>query len=62
MTASVSPRAFDEANNISAELENVVVLDGLWSIRLAVSALVRCNNMVSSVSQRLQLMLSGGNR
>jgi hypothetical protein len=40
MTASVSPRAFDEANNISAELENVVVLDGLWSIRLAVSALV----------------------
>jgi ActR/RegA family two-component response regulator len=30
-----------EADNISAQREKVVVLDGLWPIRLAVSALVR---------------------
>jgi hypothetical protein len=46
----------DEANNISAQLENVVVLDGLWPICLAVAALVRRDDVVSCLSQRLQLM------
>jgi len=49
-------KGIDESNNISAQLENVVVLDGLWPIRLAVATLVRCDDVVSSLSQRLQLM------
>src|SRR4029077_2354606 len=46
----------DEANNISAQLENIVVLDSLRSICLAVAALVRRDDAVSCLSQRLQLV------
>jgi hypothetical protein len=46
----------DEANNISAQLENVVVLDGLWPVCLAVTALIRRDNVVSCFSQCLQLV------
>jgi hypothetical protein len=40
----------DEANNISAQLENVVELDSLWSICFAVAALVRRDDAVSCLS------------
>lgn len=42
----------DEANNISAQLEKVVVLDGLWPVCLAVAALIRRDDVVSCLSQR----------
>ena len=46
----------DEANNISAQLENIVVLDGLWPVCLAVAALIRGDDVVFCFSQRLQLV------
>jgi len=46
----------DEADNISAEVENAVVFDSLWPIRLAVATLVRCDDVISSLRQCLQLM------
>src|ERR1700730_373841 len=45
----------DEANNSSAQLENVVVLDGLWPVCLAVAALIRRDDVVPCLSQRLRL-------
>src|SRR5258708_9795822 len=50
------PEGIDEADNISAQLENVVVIDSLWPIFLAVPGLVRPDDVVSCLSQRLQLV------
>jgi hypothetical protein len=46
----------DESNHITGQLENVVCLDGLRPIGLAVATLIRSHHAESRISERWYLM------
>ena len=49
----------DQSNHITGQLEDVVCLDGLRPIRLAVATLIRSHHVESRISECRQLMSPG---